>query len=57
LIDVEQALEAFEGQFNLPAQSVDIENFGGRDMILVERGDEDDELGRDQASRVDLPVV
>src|SRR5882672_10790754 len=58
LVEAEQALEAFEGELDLPAPAVEGENVGGGKAVGVERGDEQDELGGLEGLRGDpaLPL-
>jgi hypothetical protein len=57
LVEAEQALHSLEGEFDLPAPAVEGEDVGGGEGVLVERGDEEDELGRLEGLRLDAALV
>src|SRR4051794_27187562 len=57
LVEVPDALEAFEEQLDLPATAVQGENVGDRPGVGIERGDQEDEAGGEHGPLVDRPPL
>src|ERR1700728_1329747 len=56
LVYAQQAFQSLEGELDLPAQAIEGEDFVSG-VNLVERGGQDDKLGGDETSRIELSFV
>src|SRR5271168_5590653 len=52
-VEVQQALQSLEGEFDLPAQAIHRENFFGGIGLDVQGGRQHDESGSEQAARIE----
>jgi hypothetical protein len=53
VIEIKQALKAFEGYFDLPAEAVDFKCLMAAEFIVFKVGQQDDVLGSLKRTRVD----
>src|SRR4051812_25691876 len=56
-VEPEDRFQAFEGEFDLPAQAVQGGQLGAGDVGIAQRGDQDEMFGGGQGARIDPAVL